>query len=776
MFSDADLAGDPDDRKSTSGLTIIVSGAPVIYASRKQTVVAQSTAEAEFLAANEATKELIWLTNLLRELNIEYEQPTLFVDNKSAIKIIKNNEIHRRSKHIEIKFHYIRSKYKEGAFNIAHVDSENQLADVLTKGLTGPRLESLTRKSGCSNIEGHNQKIIKGFAATARPRKIIMTRYRKDQQRNIPGLRLLPAVIIALLVVGSSALSSPLRLNREEPIFWVPTDHQVEIGIIEYDIDYSYVNPCQTIHKTSDWQSTYNVKQKAYLRLHEECNEMFHDTWLTNLEEMLKCKAPSSANEINKGRSKRFVVPFLVITCIILVTTAIIATAIHFFDPSSDHNRLAMVEAREREREGEIQDLKKAMSTYQTLNNQSATLFEQLTIKAEQNRLGIDNLALLLPEIAWESTKLYMKLHSSSADLREVTEACAKGELAPKAMGRLMALPELKRFNSKDTKLTSIVRKGPSTINFKFSALKKAENTRVYKANAFTIWTNLTGKPSLSEYAGPKYLIYNESSECTKGIDEPQQRGVFDECGERWTDPRLKIWVQKKVEEEDHKQLALPTIKKTETHSYVYCLYNNITSNGTSRRCPAHVFRLPLSQSFETAGIRHTATTEKLTIRDEILGIKSLHLNTSDPDEEMDNQLEMINSIRRLNAQISIALKEKAGWANLPITKETAIGLSILSFLSLFFTIFTYLCRCGIRGESGGEHITIVQPQSAPAQVPAPPQIISQPAPVPAYSVPARPAGSYYPEIQEKDHVYCQVHHTIVPPKDIPDQGGVLES
>jgi len=66
VFSDADLAGDPDDRKSTSGLVVIVSGAPVIYTSRKQTVVAQSTPEAGFPAANEATKELIWLSNLLQ--------------------------------------------------------------------------------------------------------------------------------------------------------------------------------------------------------------------------------------------------------------------------------------------------------------------------------------------------------------------------------------------------------------------------------------------------------------------------------------------------------------------------------------------------------------------------------------------------------------------------------------------------------------------------------------------------------------------------------------
>lgn len=149
-YSDADWAGDHMTRQSTSGVLLLFGG-PVVFSSRRQTSVAQSSAEAEYLAANEAAKEIVWLTQLLDELGIKHRQPVLFVDNLPAIRQIKNSETRRRSKHIELKFHYIRKLYTDKIFDLTHVGSEDQIADFLTKPLNGPKLAELLAKIKIGN-------------------------------------------------------------------------------------------------------------------------------------------------------------------------------------------------------------------------------------------------------------------------------------------------------------------------------------------------------------------------------------------------------------------------------------------------------------------------------------------------------------------------------------------------------------------------------------------------------------------------------------------------
>lgn len=147
VYSDADWAGDVESRKSTSGLMILLSGSPIIFASRQQPIVALSSTEAEFVATCEATKELAWLTSFLTELKITYKKPTMQVDNRSAIRLIKNNEVQRRTKHIDIKFHFVRGQYLDGQFELCSVDTDVQLADYLTKSLGGARLRKLLELS-----------------------------------------------------------------------------------------------------------------------------------------------------------------------------------------------------------------------------------------------------------------------------------------------------------------------------------------------------------------------------------------------------------------------------------------------------------------------------------------------------------------------------------------------------------------------------------------------------------------------------------------------------
>ena len=116
-YSDSDFAGDEVSRKSTSGYLLEFGSCVISWTSQKQRIVALSTTEAEYIAATEAIKEVIWCKGLLRDLGLNVGS-FLCLDNQSSIKIIKNPELHGRTKHIDIKFHFIRDLYMKKEFEL----------------------------------------------------------------------------------------------------------------------------------------------------------------------------------------------------------------------------------------------------------------------------------------------------------------------------------------------------------------------------------------------------------------------------------------------------------------------------------------------------------------------------------------------------------------------------------------------------------------------------------------------------------------------------------
>lgn len=150
---DADFAND-EDRKSTTGLVIMVFNCPVMWASKKQPIVALSTTEAEFIAASHAACELLWFRKVLKDCNIGLEGPTvLHEDNQGAIAMSKNPET-RRTKHIDVKYNFIREKVENGDIQLCYVPTSEQKADILTKSLSRDKLEVLRAKLGMSGSIG----------------------------------------------------------------------------------------------------------------------------------------------------------------------------------------------------------------------------------------------------------------------------------------------------------------------------------------------------------------------------------------------------------------------------------------------------------------------------------------------------------------------------------------------------------------------------------------------------------------------------------------------
>ncbi|CAI0431123.1 unnamed protein product [Linum tenue] len=150
-YTDSDYAGDVDDRKSTSGYAFFLAGGVVSWASKKQPVVTLSTTEAEFVAASFSAAQCVWLRRILEQFGWKSSVDTatrIFCDNSSAIKLSRNPVLHGRSKHIDVRFHFLRELANRGVVTMEHCRTYEQIADVMTKALKLETFQLMRAKLG----------------------------------------------------------------------------------------------------------------------------------------------------------------------------------------------------------------------------------------------------------------------------------------------------------------------------------------------------------------------------------------------------------------------------------------------------------------------------------------------------------------------------------------------------------------------------------------------------------------------------------------------------
>eukprot|EP00253_Pinus_taeda_P022923 PITA_22923 len=152
-FTDSDWAGDPDDQKSTAGYVFTHGSGPITWACKKQAAISLSSAKAKYHGAIEASKEALWLRQILSEFDFQQQHPTtLWCDNQSAIQLCKDLVQHQRSKHIELHMHFIRKLIHDHVLEVQYCSTDDQVADIFTKALTEAKFTKLRYMLGVQEV------------------------------------------------------------------------------------------------------------------------------------------------------------------------------------------------------------------------------------------------------------------------------------------------------------------------------------------------------------------------------------------------------------------------------------------------------------------------------------------------------------------------------------------------------------------------------------------------------------------------------------------------
>ena len=148
-FTDADWGSNTDDRRSVSGVMVLIGKAPVVFKSKYQRTVALSSAEAKYMALSLCTQEVLWVRAMLKDMGREQVVGTrVWEDNQGSIALARNAGYHARTKHVNICHRFIRENVERGILKVDYVYTKNQLADMLTKGLGTKTFKFLRDASG----------------------------------------------------------------------------------------------------------------------------------------------------------------------------------------------------------------------------------------------------------------------------------------------------------------------------------------------------------------------------------------------------------------------------------------------------------------------------------------------------------------------------------------------------------------------------------------------------------------------------------------------------
>lgn len=254
-------------------------------------------------------------------------------------------------------------------------------------------------------------------------------------------------IILILWLIVSTHASTNFNFKRHDPIVWLKTNNFVETGLYEFDILYTYVNPCDAL-LVEEANQTNQFRAKLFRQVFERCNKTYTETWLPEIENLLNIQNPHNVY-------RRIALTAIVTTIVFGLITSNLLTTVRQY---SDHQEVKSLGQLLELQQLELAKFELDMyNVTQQTNNMLVKSINQILKKIDKIEKSVIDVASLLPEVSWETSQVYLKMHMTAMDLRAVANSLEKGTVDLKAFGRLInSSDKFRNFDSTDTRFVSL--------------------------------------------------------------------------------------------------------------------------------------------------------------------------------------------------------------------------------------------------------------------------------------------------------------------------------
>lgn len=649
-YCDADFAGCETTAKSTTGNVILYGNGPVSYRSNRQSLVTLNSTEAELVGLCTTTKDVINLRSLANELGMISDKPTpVLCDNQSTIKISTNIKSLQRTRHLRSQAAFVMEQGEENNIVVEHVPGQDQLADFLTKATA-------------------KHQFIKNRSA------------------------LMVMFIMTMLCLTSV---SAFVFERVTPIVWVDTGKYVNYGIKRFDIEIRYVNPCGLLSKIpvtkrfkrhlvtpieqssssnqinyqppnqQGGQSSVGRAQVSYQQDHgmidfQDYNRALHEATIhcnQMYAELITVPIKEANLHSTSVRHKRD----LVSAFSGLFFSNILVTAL---DKLWEGHSQKEMEERQKIIATKIDDMMRQMNLTEMIEKATLESLKTTAHLVQQNQNRLSTMVNFFPQLVFTTNYLTSHMLQKSNLFNRLRFGTKLRKLDLSTLFELIFphIEWLQDLEESSSIIREISNPRPDTLRIEFTARTRDPNCSVYKVNPFRFWANLTGTPTLMNYVGEKYLVYNHTNDCVRAIDEPTQAFVQENCDRsHGRDTRLAQWEELTKITNPYQLKANTTFKDSWPYVYVYCYRLNITINEQTERCPPYVFKLNSTTHWNTTDLNYGPKFQKITIAKEIDEMELTHL-VSDvhfmQEEHMVDENHAIDRIFELTKELDTIKKQ----------------------------------------------------------------------------------------------------------------------
>jgi hypothetical protein len=568
-YTDSDYAGDKIDRKSTTGFITEVDGGLISWGSQKQEIVTLSSTEAEYVALTTGSREVVWLRSLSNELKQQQQSATtIYVDNTSAIRLVENPEFHKRTKHIDVRYHYIRELAEKEEVKVKYISTNEQKADILTKPLQRAKHEE--------NVD----------------------RLRLNHNNGRKGKGKGPNSFLTLLTfMACLALTGAVDIQNSLPVLWRGSKTPVISGYEKLYMRINLINPCTLI--TSDVVHTDSVEEAKRI-----CNEMYHNYFISELEKM--CPRFQENFEASKKRNKRFVIIGAIIVGAIVLTSLGIAgvsmAAVNMYKISELEDIKDMQQREIENLNGNMNLTEIAMGKLrhdfnilakeQKIHEEDFNEYKAKSPTTHFTLSYITTRLMLGKQILKEATRAWLerKVHMGLMDYFNITLPC-EDKACPLhlATGRSCSFSN----NYKDLFMQLDVPKINTDVD-------------LVEADPFNIMIQTWNQTCSVAYTGPKNAILSKESGCPIALNVKISSlnevvlSTSQECmvGIKNNSINSYFSVEHCYPRGEKDAEDFIQVKPHHGSLHIYCFGNKITIENVTQECPRNVFILPFGATF----------------------------------------------------------------------------------------------------------------------------------------------------------------------------------